>query len=284
MSTTHEQPASPASEPKPSQRDQKGRFGRGNSGGPGNPFGRQMAERRIWITEVITRDTLMAVMATLTKIALDGDIGAIKLILQYGVGKPTAAAEPDRVELEEWELHQASAVLQPERDRVNAGAPIRIANLSSAALTSQKEWMSLNILSGDLELKKVYREFDDAGEVIDEYEADEEDDADDDVPQSEFIAASHQTLDAVAKFTRANDGFDSIRLAKAELRAAEQAADGQHAASAPSVNGSNGKNPAEVPSPNGSNGQSHRSTNGKKHATHGPVDGKNGRQPVASRM
>ncbi len=268
MSTATEQPASPAAESNPSQRDPQGRFGRGNSGGPGNPFGRQMAERRQWITEAVSRETLMAVMATLVKLALAGDVGAIKLILQYGVGKPAPAAEPDRVELEEWKLHQESAVHQPELDRVIVGAPIRVANLSTAALTPQKERMSADIMIGDLELKKVYREFDGSGDVIDEFEADDDDDA----PQAEFIAASHQTLDAVAKFTRAMGGFNALQMAKSDQKAAE---------SAPSVNGANGKKHAEGPSHNGSNGPSQRSKNGQKVARQ---TGKNGRQPLESRL
>ena len=52
-------------------------------------------------------------MLALSDQAMAGDKGAAKLILEYAVGKPQAAREPDRVEFEEWQIAKEKLRLWP---------------------------------------------------------------------------------------------------------------------------------------------------------------------------
>ncbi len=94
-------------------KDAKGRFTKGNKGGPGNPFARRVAELRKLLLETVTEDDLREAMRQLVTKAREGDVAAIKLLLQYTVGKPAQTVEPDRMDLEELELYQEES--KPER-------------------------------------------------------------------------------------------------------------------------------------------------------------------------
>ncbi len=131
-------------------REGNGRFATGNRGGPGNPFGRTMASRRKTITGAVSEEKLIEIMMAMVELAIKGDVGAAKLVLQYAVGKPLAMAEPDRVEIEEWELHQKSAIHREEIDWVLNGAPIRTANVTTAVLTPEKEATYGAMLRGEI--------------------------------------------------------------------------------------------------------------------------------------
>ena len=50
--------------------------------------------------------------------AMGGDLGAMKVLLQYLVGKPTAAPNPDRVNHEEWAMRME----QPRREELEEQA------------------------------------------------------------------------------------------------------------------------------------------------------------------
>ena len=49
---------------------------------------------------------------------IDNNLGAIKLLVEYLVGKPTAAPNPDRVNHEEWEMRME----QPRREELEEQA------------------------------------------------------------------------------------------------------------------------------------------------------------------
>ena len=69
-------------------RGTNGRFAPGNPGGPGNPFVKRAAELRSVLHAAVTDDDLTAVMSKLVSLAKDGDIAAIKLLLDRTIGKP----------------------------------------------------------------------------------------------------------------------------------------------------------------------------------------------------
>ena len=89
-------------------RDERGRFSKGNPGGPGNPFTRQVAENRKAMLEAMSQ-RLQNVVNKLLEKAEDGDLGAIKLVLAYGVGRPDKAENPDRMDVEEVKLFREEA-------------------------------------------------------------------------------------------------------------------------------------------------------------------------------
>jgi hypothetical protein len=103
------QQATPATE-TPSQHDANGRFVRGNAGGPGNPFGRQVAELRRALLDAVTSDKLRQLVDALLERAIAGDNAAARLVLQYALGKPAQAVEPDRVDVDEYRLREESAI------------------------------------------------------------------------------------------------------------------------------------------------------------------------------
>ncbi len=92
-------------------RDASGRFANGNPGGPGNPFYRRQAQLKRVLLDAITEDDVRSVVQVLLGLARDGDLAAIKLYLHYAAGKPAREVDPDRVELNEWELQKQSPPL-----------------------------------------------------------------------------------------------------------------------------------------------------------------------------
>jgi hypothetical protein len=49
---------------------------------------------------------ILSVLRVLLGLARSGDLAAIKLFLEYTVGKPSAAVDPDQVDLHEWQLQR----------------------------------------------------------------------------------------------------------------------------------------------------------------------------------
>jgi hypothetical protein len=73
-----------------------GRFVAGNRYGtrnPGNAMARRMAELRRTLVESVTPEETVAVFRKLYRLALDGDVAAIKLFLEYSAGKPVQGIE-----------------------------------------------------------------------------------------------------------------------------------------------------------------------------------------------
>ena len=58
----------------------------------------------------------------MAELALAGDVQAAKLVLAYAIGRPAAAADPDRLDVEEWNrfkeaapmLGEANSLLTPD--------------------------------------------------------------------------------------------------------------------------------------------------------------------------
>jgi hypothetical protein len=106
--TTNERPAETAN-PTP-ERDARGRFARGNAGGPGNPFGRRQAHLREVLLRSATDENVDRLANTVMEKAFAGDMAAARMLLLYWIGKPKEVAEPDRVDVEEWELAKEHVV------------------------------------------------------------------------------------------------------------------------------------------------------------------------------
>ncbi len=91
-------------------RSPNGRFALGNPGGPGNPFSRQVAAAHKAVLDTVTVEKMCAVMDAMVERARKGTVAAAKLVMQYSLGKPAPAVEPDRLEIEEYKLRTESAV------------------------------------------------------------------------------------------------------------------------------------------------------------------------------
>ena len=81
-----------------------GRFRKGNAGGPGNPFARRMAAMRQVLLDAVTDEEMRVVVGQLMVMAKLGDLAAIKLVLQYTLGKPSEAVDPDTLDVQEMDL------------------------------------------------------------------------------------------------------------------------------------------------------------------------------------
>jgi hypothetical protein len=97
-----------------SGRDQRGRFVRGNAGGTGNPFARQVAALRAALIASVTAQDIQRVMAALLLEAGNGNVAAARLVLAYTIGKPADAVDPDRVDVDEWQVIR-QAVAPPDQ-------------------------------------------------------------------------------------------------------------------------------------------------------------------------
>jgi len=69
-------------------RDGRGKFAVGNPGGPGNPHFRKVAKLRRAMFAAVTPDDIKAAVAKLVEKALEGDVVAIRELLDRCVGKP----------------------------------------------------------------------------------------------------------------------------------------------------------------------------------------------------
>ena len=75
----------------PNGRDQGGRFVAGNPGGPGNPYGVHVARLRAAMLAAVSEQDMTAIIARLVQLAKDGDVRAIKELLDRTLGRPVEA-------------------------------------------------------------------------------------------------------------------------------------------------------------------------------------------------
>ncbi|CAN5217750.1 hypothetical protein BH10PLA2_BH10PLA2_20340 [soil metagenome] len=112
----------------PIGRDAGGRFPKGNAGGPGNPHARHCANMLTLFRSCIDAQRLEALIKVLYDKAYAGDLGAIKLIVSYSIGKPTHAPQPDGIEHDEWKRFQESAVRQQAITELLSTLPSNLVN------------------------------------------------------------------------------------------------------------------------------------------------------------
>jgi hypothetical protein len=97
-------------------RDATGRFTKGNPGGPGNPFYRRQAEFRRAALAAFTPEDVTSLLRVMLALGRNGDTAAARVFLDYAVGKPAKAAEPDQTDLHEWQLQQQTPRLEQVMD------------------------------------------------------------------------------------------------------------------------------------------------------------------------
>jgi hypothetical protein len=90
---------------------------------PGNPFGRRVALLRQAAIEAIAPDDVRAIMGKMIQLGRAGDTRAAKLVLAYGIGTPVPAANPDRLDLEEWNHFKETAPMVNELGDLLMPAP-----------------------------------------------------------------------------------------------------------------------------------------------------------------
>src|SRR5213596_2215144 len=141
MSATTTDRAADAAHPNP-QRDARGRFARGNAGGPGNPFGRRVAHLREVLLRSATEQNVERLANTIMEKAFAGDMAAARMLLLYWIGKPKEVAEPDRVDVEEWELAREHVVRTDVAEEAFASMPITvgIAALPAVAMAHEQQF------------------------------------------------------------------------------------------------------------------------------------------------
>jgi hypothetical protein len=108
-------------------RDVHGRFRKANPGGPGNPFAHKVAALRKALLDSVSEQDLKDVAETLKNKARQGDVAAIKLLLQYCVGKPATPHDLDRMDADEWRRLQEMRVAPRQIDRTIESVPACIA-------------------------------------------------------------------------------------------------------------------------------------------------------------
>ncbi|CAN5307126.1 hypothetical protein BH10PLA2_BH10PLA2_17070 [soil metagenome] len=112
----------------PIGRDASGHFPKGNAGGPGNPHARHCANMLTLFRSCIDAQRLEALIKVLYDKAYAGDLGAIKLIVSYSIGKPTHAPQPDGIEHDEWKRFQQTAVRQQAVTDLLSTLPSNVVN------------------------------------------------------------------------------------------------------------------------------------------------------------
>jgi hypothetical protein len=85
-----------------------GKFAAGNRHGRGNPHARRMASLRQAFLSAATEERLRELGERLLAAALAGDWVAAKLYLSFVIGKPVAVVDPDRLDVDEWQLLNAN--------------------------------------------------------------------------------------------------------------------------------------------------------------------------------
>jgi len=87
-------------------RDGKGRFAKGNPGGPGNPYAKAVGQLRNALLQAVTTEDMATVVRKLIELAKDGNVQAIRELLDRTLGKAQEADLIERIEaLEQRLLH-----------------------------------------------------------------------------------------------------------------------------------------------------------------------------------
>jgi hypothetical protein len=100
-----------------------GRFARGNGFGLGNPFYRKQAEFRRAALELFTPEDVMSLLRVMLALGRQGDVAAAKVFLEYVVGKPHQAPDPDREEHHEWQLQAEAPRLGQVKEVLDRAVP-----------------------------------------------------------------------------------------------------------------------------------------------------------------
>ena len=128
MNSTQDNHAANAKTQPAEGRDAQGRFAKGNPGGPGNPYARQIAGFRKALVSFFTDEDWKEIALALREKATMGNLNAIKILCQYFLGKPKAAVDPDRLDVDEWQGIQERSRPAAEMTEVLHGVPAHMAS------------------------------------------------------------------------------------------------------------------------------------------------------------
>jgi hypothetical protein len=107
-----------AAAPENNGRDPQGRFAKCNPGGPGNPFARAVAKLRSALIKSVQPDDVVAIARAMIDKAKGGDVAAARLVFSYVLGKPAETVNPDRVDMDEWQIYRETTPLMKELPEV----------------------------------------------------------------------------------------------------------------------------------------------------------------------
>ncbi len=96
------------------ERDSHGRFAPGNQCGSGNPFARRVALLRTILLTSVHEEDIHGIVRKLIELAKNGDVAAARLVLGYSLGKPAETVDPDRMDIDEWQLNAETSVPLPD--------------------------------------------------------------------------------------------------------------------------------------------------------------------------
>jgi hypothetical protein len=268
-------PDAPAPEAPP-QRDAKGRFAKGNKGGTGNPFARQIASFRAALVNTATDEDFEAIAHVLLLKAKSGDLAAIKLFLSYTIGKPAEAPDPDRLELEDFQLLQARlSALEEDWHLIRRMVPVeglteaghRVADLRAACWREE-------VLGAAAEHEPRSSATSAARPAGAAEQDEEQQEAAPDPVTSAYVAGVSETAALVTDLLRSLRGETETTLAALKGGGAPPSANGGTVVGAPSANG---ETVIQAPSANGCPGRHPPSANGGTVAGAPSANGGNGR-------
>jgi hypothetical protein len=142
---THTTASPPQPVPPANGRDARGRFVPGNAGGPGNPFYRRQAEFRRAMLALFTPEDVASLLRVMLALGRNGDVAAARVFLEYVVGKPHKAPDPDREEHHEWQLFAEAPRLADVSELLENGVP---ADLATDATRDAVPHLAANRLEG----------------------------------------------------------------------------------------------------------------------------------------
>jgi hypothetical protein len=153
----------PAADPG---RGANGRFLKGNKGGPGNPHARQVAALRQAFIAAVTADDISTIAQAMIEKARQGDVAAARLVIQYSLGRPAEAVDPDRLDELEWQQWTREEVTSTGHE-VFTGLHASAANVIARALVPAMQEEHFNELQRQIDEREEERR--------EEKEEDEED-------------------------------------------------------------------------------------------------------------
>ena len=98
-----------------------GQFAKGNKGGPGNPHAKRVARARTVIFDAVSEDDLRAIFSALIDRAKQGDLVAIRELLDRLVGRPATAIDPEQRKLLARQLELREQQIEAQEDRFAYG-------------------------------------------------------------------------------------------------------------------------------------------------------------------
>ncbi|MFO0967604.1 MAG: hypothetical protein U0793_18750 [Gemmataceae bacterium] len=77
----------------------------------GNPYNRRVARLKRLLLEAVTDEEIVAIGKKLVQLALEGNVGAARVLFTYVLPK---GVEPDRVNMDEWEGYRKEQRMEEE--------------------------------------------------------------------------------------------------------------------------------------------------------------------------